>query len=576
MTDSGSPDIQEELGALREQLRRSEDRLVRRQYENDLLRRVGSSIDIDELLTLFGQELESHAQVEGYLINLIDADRDNLVCHKLHLPAAFQEVESTYRNLHFPLKQNDPNILCFQEQRPIVLHADDMSDRHCTTGHRFERWNMQSLIIVPFLVGPRCLGTIMLFRCDGVLDEAIISATENLLEIFRKPILNALHHANLKAKEDQLNAALAAQKQFLRFIAQVNSLTSTESIHDMISREFLERFPFDLAGLLTLEGESLKLRRLSASKPEHEPVRDAVTECFRNTTYELDEADGASPLVFLKNSPLYFRDARQIMDLPMSAKDRASLETMGTARTVFIVPIRHQERPTGVLWLVSLEQPVELTDDDRTFIELLCSFIGTAMANAELYSTVGSQKQKIEQLNRELEQKVEELKLLASRDQLTGLANFGAFETELARRIAEVEREPERGLAIALLDVDHFKRFNDTHGHVAGNKVLQEVARRLEWTARSMDLVCRYGGEEFIVILPKCGLDGARIFSERTRRNIAEESFIISGQPLHITASIGCAAYQAGESLSAFVERADQALYKAKNDGRNRVACHQP
>ncbi len=162
---------------------------------------------------------------------------------------------------------------------------------------------------------------------------------------------------------------------------------------------------------------------------------------------------------------------------------------------------------------------------------------------------------------------------LSSRDALTGLANRRAFDLALAREIDRVARSGEPALLLAL-DIDHFKRVNDTWGHAAGDQVLKAVAGALLDSVRPMDLVARVGGEEFAIILPNCATTFGETVAERVRRRI--ESMPVPAGPaqqLSVTVSIGGAfAPQWVRSTPAlWVERADQQLYLSKTQGRNLV-----
>jgi two-component system cell cycle response regulator len=165
---------------------------------------------------------------------------------------------------------------------------------------------------------------------------------------------------------------------------------------------------------------------------------------------------------------------------------------------------------------------------------------------------------------------VAEARRLAATDALTGLMNRRAFLDSIQRPRGEKEAFP---WSILLLDVDHFKKVNDTHGHDAGDVVLQGVARVLARLARKSDLVARWGGEEFVVALVRTAEAGARIAAERVRRAIAEARFTLpSGTPLQATASVGIASALSAEwTLDELLSRADKAMYNAKNRGRNRV-----
>jgi len=176
-----------------------------------------------------------------------------------------------------------------------------------------------------------------------------------------------------------------------------------------------------------------------------------------------------------------------------------------------------------------------------------------------------------------LQRVVDGLCELSSRDPLTGLANRRQFDLVLERECDRVARSGEAALVL-LLDIDHFKRVNDTHGHAAGDLVLQAAARCLQRCVRPMDTVARYGGEEFAVVLPNCAPAFARTVAERVRRRVQALHIPISpGTDLKITASVGGAFAPPWVRSSArlWTERADAQLYRAKAEGRNRI-CLEP
>jgi diguanylate cyclase (GGDEF)-like protein len=158
----------------------------------------------------------------------------------------------------------------------------------------------------------------------------------------------------------------------------------------------------------------------------------------------------------------------------------------------------------------------------------------------------------------------------AGMDALTGLASSRRFHTQLE---IEVERARRYGdpLALLLIDIDHFKRFNQTYGHDAGNHVLAQLGRMLQQELRKIDSAFRYGGEEFTVILPRCDRDCLLNLAQRLRERFAAEVFRAGEQRARLSVSIGAAAYQRGAPIESFIRDADNALYRAKTAGRNRV-----
>src|SRR5262245_33512559 len=164
---------------------------------------------------------------------------------------------------------------------------------------------------------------------------------------------------------------------------------------------------------------------------------------------------------------------------------------------------------------------------------------------------------------------------MAITDGLTGLYNRRYMESHLSTL---VEQAASRGkpLTLLVLDIDYFKSINDTHGHDAGDDVLREFAVRVKKSIRGIDLACRYGGEEFVIVMPETDMAVAALVAERIRRRIAGEPFPISqgSNAIDVTLSIGLAALGSREDTGATIlKRADQALYRAKRDGRNRVVA---
>ncbi len=175
-----------------------------------------------------------------------------------------------------------------------------------------------------------------------------------------------------------------------------------------------------------------------------------------------------------------------------------------------------------------------------------------------------------ERENARLEAAHQQLATEASTDGLTGLANRRHLDEFLSEhhRIASRYRTP---LSLLFLDVDNFKRFNDTYGHQAGDDILRQLANTLRAEFRDADLPARYGGEEFAVVLPSTDLRGAIECAERTRSAIEGMRVTVDGKPIGVTVSIGVSGYAPGVSLEALVHAADTALYAAKRDGRNLV-----
>lgn len=201
-----------------------------------------------------------------------------------------------------------------------------------------------------------------------------------------------------------------------------------------------------------------------------------------------------------------------------------------------------------------------LLDHTRAMLES----IGT------LQSQLHESKREIEQLRGEVKKVREE----ALSDSLTGLVNRKGFDLALAACL-EHYGDSTRGPSLLITDIDYFKRVNDTYGHLLGDKVIRAIAMILKDNTKGKDVASRFGGEEFVVLLPDTPLDGARQLAEKIRETVQKLNIKRTDKNeaiTNITVSLGVASYRKGESFSEFVDRADNALYKSKNLGRNRVS----
>jgi diguanylate cyclase (GGDEF)-like protein len=225
----------------------------------------------------------------------------------------------------------------------------------------------------------------------------------------------------------------------------------------------------------------------------------------------------------------------------------------GQVRSVLALPLRSGTRLLGVLLLGRFSgQP--FTEDDERFLDSLGRILSVAIENATLF------------------RQAQELSLS---DELTGLANRRMFNMRLGNEISRV-KATGTPLCLIIFDLDFFKRVNDEHGHLAGDEVLRQFAQRVQQDIRGGDLLCRFGGEEFALLVPDTGLQITISIAERICRGIAQTPFVLAdGVELTLTVSAGVAELRdPAMSAERFVEHADTALYAAKAAGRNQVQVH--
>jgi len=258
--------------------------------------------------------------------------------------------------------------------------------------------------------------------------------------------------------------------------------------------------------------------------------------------------EGVSGTAFQRRSLVYVRN--------LDTDDRF-LHFRGKVRlsgSAVALPLLSGDRCNGVM-LVNRQKAEAFTMDDISLFHVVASQLGAALANALLFRTTQE---------------------LASHDQLTGLHNRRSFEERLDLEWERATRF-STPLACLMLDVDHFKRFNDEHGHLVGDEVLRHVGSCIQAQLRKVDFVARYGGEEFVILLPRTDSQEAAAVAEKLRESVAALPLVVPDhpQPLHLTISVGVAASQAmPQTARQLVDFADIALLDAKSQGRNRVTTY--
>jgi len=223
----------------------------------------------------------------------------------------------------------------------------------------------------------------------------------------------------------------------------------------------------------------------------------------------------------------------------------------GMKNTYLCVPILAQGEALGVLHFQATDEAPTLADSELSFKTTFAGQVGLSVANIRLREALRAQ---------------------SIRDPLTGLYNR-RYLTEMLERETRRAIRSEQSLGVLMLDLDHFKKFNDTYGHEAGDRVLRETASFLMKSVRAEDIVCRFGGEEFVVILPMADLQVTEARGERIRSRTRELTVLHQGQSLGmITVSVGVAVLpEHGTNPKELLEAADAALYRAKREGRDRV-----
>jgi len=222
------------------------------------------------------------------------------------------------------------------------------------------------------------------------------------------------------------------------------------------------------------------------------------------------------------------------------------------------------------VWALWRDRP-EVLDNPLELVQAIAILLVLVTASA-MGGYISGLRKKLRNRNQELNEAIARIEELVNIDSLTGICNRRRLFEVLTQEKNRYSRA-QGPFSVCIMDIDHFKEVNDTYGHQAGDEILRDIACEISQKLRNIDSFGRYGGEEFLMILPQTPMEGAVVKAERVRQQVESLRFPAVSQQLRVTISIGVAAYRNLENIDATLARADQRLYDAKNSGRNRVVA---
>jgi diguanylate cyclase (GGDEF)-like protein len=424
---------------------------------------------------------------------------------------------------------SDPTIAELVEDRaPLIVSSWEDRPRGEYVGGE----DVESFIGVPLIARNRVIGMLTVSTNQGHyrLEEALI------VDAFGDHAAVAIQNARLF----QRTQASLAKTETLYQVAQsvIAGSTLTETLQNVVDGVGVA-IPADRVSLITMNPRLERVVHFVRGGPGRDRV---VAADFAELW------DGLVGHVMRERQPVISSSDRDDeREGPLARARREATED----GAVMVAPLGYRGKIFGVITAVNRRDEPEFTNNDLTLLEAMANQAAMAIENARLF---------------------EEVERLAVTDELTGLNNRRGF-FDLGRREMERAQRTHRPVTALMLDLDSFKRINDTFGHAVGDEVLRHLGDRCRRAVRDIDLVGRYGGEEFCVLLPETDLKTALEVAERIRSSIADQPFDTAAGPLAIRISIGLAlaSEDGGETVETLLDRADTAMYYVKQEGGNAV-----
>jgi diguanylate cyclase (GGDEF)-like protein len=405
---------------------------------------------------------------------------------------------------------------CLRDRRAIVL--SDIDEKKLEAGY-LKKDKISSLVAVPVMDGNFPLG---IMTADSARFQAFSSADSDILQKFSEQIMRILQRERVYPQIKRSYATLKVlHEESSKLLSSLNIDVIVQNLIDGAYRIA----PSEVAFLLA-KGKEFELIHQRGFRPQEKAVFN-----LRNTM--LDNVVKSKERFTLSD----IRDYRTPI-MPFKTDNTGS---------VVILPLLYEKDILGILALHS-EKTNAFSPYQIRLLEVLGNQASMSIANAGFHA---------------------EIERLAVTDGLTGLFNHRHFQERLTQEFKRLDRFSEP-ISLLLIDIDFFKKINDTYGHPVGDSVLKGVAEIIKKTIRNIDIPARYGGEEFAVVLLGTDANGALKMAERLRKAVMNTRFSSDKRPFHITVSIGISPYPDGiRKKEELIERADKALYFAKRSGRN-------
>jgi diguanylate cyclase (GGDEF)-like protein/PAS domain S-box-containing protein len=501
---------------------RTEQKLIRRQQALSLLQEIVSE-------ALQAKSLRHMAEgIVDRLASLIYANESFITLwdetHTQTSPlATYSTSGDTYLSIQPVLGGNTFTELALQMGHTLIV--DDALNSPYLESTIADQCPSRSLIILPLIATKNKLGAIILaFKDYHHFQPEEISICEQASSLI------ALAFEKFRAVE-QAQQRAATSETLRKAGAAITETLETDETVARILEQLKQVIYYDTASVQLLDGNEVEIIGGSGFI---EPA--AVI----GTRFSIP-GDNPNTIVIQTGKPYVLPEVGDVYS-------EFKKEPHNHIHSWLGVPLIFQERVIGLLAIDSIT-PNHFSQENVSLAMAFADQVSVALENARNYKKAQTQ---------------------AITDSLTGIYNrrglfeIGEFEFLRARRI-------NRPFSALMLDIDHFKRVNDRYGHATGDQALRQLAERCISSSRTVDLVGRYGGEEFVVLLPETPLESARIVAERLRQNVTREPIATDSGPLRITVSIGVAEAIDLDTLNTLIERADSALYDAKEAGRNCV-----
>jgi serine phosphatase RsbU (regulator of sigma subunit) len=365
--------------------------------ENTLLKKIISCHSIENLIDLMVEKLLCVDGVKNLIFLFNDYTKSSLVYSKTKLSKEYEELEGITLNNTIPLSENTPYTQVYNSKKHLLINSMNYLNQDEYTRYIFKVRKIMELVVFPIGDSQETIGVLSLYSENNFYNKYFITEINKITELFFPHIKTLLDASFLKTREEAINSIYKRNTEVLKIAERLNNITSPTDIFKNAMREIIDIFGFDF-GVILIQKEGLLsplLIETSKKKNVQTHLSDILKFFSEIKGYSAKKADGATSVAFSTKNTFYFEDVSKISKLPMTEYDKKYIDAVKQAKTLLLVPLLKKNIPIGIVQLFSVYDKLELNSFDKDVITSLCSFIGSALENSELYQLIEEQRRNI-------------------------------------------------------------------------------------------------------------------------------------------------------------------------------------
>ncbi len=399
------------------------------EHKNWFLACALSKNSIQELFKLITQEVSKSFTMDNLNIMFLDEAKTGLIVEWAKYSKEYQALEKTNLNNRHPIFEDSEFRQCIEENKTIRLYKSDIiKDNYIK--YVFDVRNVETACLFP-LSDNKTIGLIFIYNWNDEIDNGCIELIKYLISLLYDHIKQVYDYKVLKSKQDAINFLFNRNIEVIRIAERINNLTSKDQIYSNILKEIFKIYNFNFGAILIENSGFIEYVSGFSSEDEYSQsvFKDLNLYLMDIKGYNIHPPDGSTSVAYQTNSHFAFERIPDYLHLKMTEKDRTYLEISRSPKTLVVMPILRKNKPVGIVHLLSIVDFLSLSPDDINMIKLLCSFIGTAISNSELYSVVEEQKNRL-QNDLKLAKKIQEsiIKIPEFKDDITVASRYIAME----------------------------------------------------------------------------------------------------------------------------------------------------